>query len=117
MLVIATGAGKLPIENIRNNTTTSAAGAACSVTLAAVNPGRHIIHSIQWSYTAAPTGGKLTVAVNSVTVKEVDITAAGPGGYNLLVLGGNNQAVVITLAAPGGAVVGKLNVDSSISNE
>lgn len=121
MLVLPFGAGKLPVENIRSATTTSGAGTSCSITLAATTtaPVRYVLHNVQWSYSAAPTGGKLTIATGSgpTTVKEVDITAAGPGGYNMVVVAANQAQMVVTLAAPGGAVVGKLNIDYSISNE
>lgn len=86
-----------------------AANTAAVITLTAVENRRHTVHFVQWSYTAAPTGGRLTIDVGGVTKFDVDITAAGPGGFNLYIVAGVNQEVVITLAAPGGVVVGKLN--------
>lgn len=86
------------------------ADTAAVVTLAAVTDLEHVVHNIQWSYSDAPTGGKLTITVAAVIVWEVDITAAGPGGFGMPIAGDDNEAVVITLAAGGGSVVGKLNV-------
>jgi hypothetical protein len=70
---------------------------------------------IRWSYSAAPTGGKVTVAVGGVTIDEFDVTAGGPGimRYDppLYVPEQTlNQAVVVTLAAAGAGITGKLLV-------
>lgn len=70
------------------------------------------------SYSAAPTGGRLTITDNAVTVFDLDITTAGPftiplpdGIQNLAV----NTALVFTLAAGGAAVVGKINLSTVLS--
>lgn len=105
----------VPIPNIKNNIHVPAAATAAVVTLAAIENHRHVVHNIQWSYTAAPTGGRLTVAAGAVTIFDVDIIAGGPGGFNLLLKGINvNEALVVTLASGAGAVAGKLNVQSSV---
>ena len=73
------------------------------------------ITHLSGSYSAAPTGGTLTVVVNAVTIFQADITAAGqfsialpPGGLVCQ----SAQNAVITLTAAGAAVAGRLNVGS-----
>jgi len=71
--------------------------------------------ALSWSYSAAPTAGSITVVVNAVTIVQLDITAAGPGSVPLAQGGLICQAgqnVVITLAAAGAAVVGRVNAAS-----
>jgi hypothetical protein len=86
--------------------------------LAATTGVRYVIHNIQWSYSAAPTGGKLTVQVGAgpTTVLDLDITAAGPGGYNLVIPGGMSEQIIVGLAA-GGSTVGKLNIQYSVNSD
>lgn len=74
-----------------------------------------VIRRITYSYSAAPTGGRLTAVFGSTTLLDIDITAAGPGMFtfnqdNVLTNNTGNEEVVITLASGGGAVVGKLAV-------
>lgn len=92
------------------------------VTLAAAAQTIHAIRSIHCSYSAAPTGGRLTVVAGSTTLLDVDITAAGPTVFLFdadcplykTVIGttyeNTGEAVVVTLYSGAGAVVGKLNV-------
>lgn len=94
-----------------SNYATAAANTAVVVTVAALPSQQHVLAGVAWSYSATPTGGKLTIADGSTTVLEVDITAGGPGSLYLPPLGGTtNTALVVTLAAGSGAVVGKLTV-------
>lgn len=87
-----------------------AANTACVITIAADPVRKHVCHLVQWSYSTAPTGGRLTIEDGAGTVVfDVDITAAGPGGLTLFISGSANKAMVITLAAGGAAVQGKLN--------
>lgn len=92
----------------------AAGNAAAAITVAAETENYWVLDFISWSYSAAPTGGKLTVTINAVSVYEVDITAAGPGvidfAHHPLYTGVKNQALVVTLAAGGGTVVGKVNI-------
>jgi hypothetical protein len=84
--------------------------AAAVVTLAAPTRGRKAVAYVVWSYSAAPTGGRLTMASGSDTFFDVDITAAGPGALKPVPLPGESEtSIVVTLAAGGAAVVGKLN--------
>jgi hypothetical protein len=87
------------------NATAQATAAAAVVTLnaGAANHKNHLSRVI-WSYSAAPSSGRLTIAVDGVTVGTWAITGAGPG-----VLGVNIRAakpITITLASGGGGVVG-----------
>lgn len=73
---------------------------------------RHAIAWVSVSYSAAPTGGRITITDGGVTVFDLDITAAGEHLLDIPVPMefGLGNAVVLTLAAAGAAVTGKLNV-------
>lgn len=74
---------------------------------------RGVIKNIEWSYSAAPTGGRLLVLSGGATIMDFDIIAGGPGSLvadipaNLA-----NETMTVTLAAGAGAVIGKLTVHS-----
>lgn len=96
--------------------------AAVTVTLAATEGVLHVLDSVDWSYSAAPTNGALTVAVDGTTIMSVDITEAGPGflswateqsdGLHGPLATATGKAMTITLADGGSSNVGKLNVHS-----
>lgn len=97
-----------------DNVKTPAAATAAVYTIAAVVGHKNSIRRIFYSYTAAPTGGRLLVeSPSGTTIFDMDITAAGPGnvdfGKNPL-MGGTNNALIVTLASGAGAVAGKLVV-------
>jgi hypothetical protein len=84
-----------------------AAATAATVTLAAVAGQAWVLSQIAWSYSAAPTGGSLTIAWGSVSM----VFAIIAGGPSQLVFPDplrlpTNTAVIITLASGGGSVVG-----------
>lgn len=87
---------------------------AAVVTKAAVPGYAHVVGSVAWSYDAAPTGGNLKIEdVSGTTVFSIDITAAGPGVFNFfppLKMAAANTALIVTLAAGGSGVTGKLSV-------
>lgn len=84
---------------------------AAVVTYAALAGNQHHVFYVAWSYNAAPTGGKLTIDDDTTAVFELDITAAGPKQIALPpIIGTVGKKVVITLAAAGAAVAGKVNV-------
>lgn len=96
-----------------SHTAASAAGAAATITLTAPGVGfAWEIEGAWFSYSAAPTNGGLTVTDGGNTVLQLHVTAAGPAPLPMPEKrkGGENSAVVFTLAGGGGAVVGKLNV-------
>jgi hypothetical protein len=105
--------GKAPLKNIKIAYATL--DAAAVITLAAASDTRYVLHEVQWSYSAAPAAGALTVAVGvgPTTILSVDITAAGPGAFQLLKFGALGEQMIITLADPGGSIVSKLSVTYS----
>jgi hypothetical protein len=89
------------------------ANTAAVVTYSAVSTARHAISGIAWSYSAAPTGGNLQVEDGSgTTVFSMDITAAGAGfiPFDPPKKGSLNTALIVTLAAGGGGISGKVSV-------
>lgn len=115
MLTKILGNSALPTANALIDSHFPAAATAAVVTLAAIEFKRRVVARIVWSYSAAPTGGKLTITGEGTTF-EFDITAAGPGSLPLCYVGAENTAVVVTLASGGGTVVGKLNVEHYIES-
>lgn len=99
-----------PRDTVYKELHTPAANTAAIVTLEAVAGRKHWVHHFQWSYSAVPTGGRLTITVGGVIQFDVDITSAGPGGFGVEIIGGAGQEIVLTLAAGGASVSGKLNV-------
>lgn len=110
-------AGVTPVEALPGTpvSATAAVNTAVVITIAHNILNSTRLKTLSWSYNAAPTGGLVTVVVNAVTILQLDITAAGPGFVDLGAAGlecANNFDVVITLAAAGAAVAGRLNVSS-----
>lgn len=102
----------LPLDAGTGNVSAPAANTAAAVTCAAVSGRRQHLALVAWSYSAAPTGGRLTLADGADTVLDLAITAAGPGnlfGSSLALRGEVGNALVATLAAGGAGVSGKLN--------
>ena len=88
-----------------------AANVAASVTIPAPGVARRtIIDCYRWSYSGGTPVGKITITENGVTVLEFDITVAGPGADGIPIVFGVNTEIVVTLAAGGAGVTGKLNV-------
>lgn len=90
---------------------TAAANTAVVRTFAAVPGQIHRLTALAWSYSAAPTGGRILVQDGAATRLDLDITAGGqapdampPGGIQ----GTVNTAMTVTLAAAGVGIVGKL---------
>lgn len=91
---------------------TAASNTAVVVTVAApAGGGRHFFFSIIYSYSATPTGGRLSTTGLAGDELDIDIYAAGsdmvvfpplPIEYNV--------GFSVTLAAGGSGVVGKLTV-------
>ncbi len=91
-----------------------AANNAAVVTYAAVAGVRHCISGIAWSYDGDPTGGNLKVEdVSGTTVFSIDVTSKGPGVIifpRAKKAAAVNTALIVTLAAGGGSVSGKVSV-------
>lgn len=88
------------------------AGAAAAISVTAVATKIHVLETVEYSYGTTPTGGKLTIASGSTTLKEVDVPAAVEGQLQFWpgIHGSINETLVVTLAAGGGAVQAKLNI-------
>lgn len=98
---------------------TSAAGGSgtgVAVTLLGSPGKRQKVQQITWSYSATPTGGRLSTTGLEGTELDFDITAGGPGGVPLppSSYGKVGANVTITLAAGGGSVIPKINVFSEV---
>lgn len=94
-----------------NTDSGSATNGAVAITIPASATKRSHVSKVIFSYSATPTNGGLTVAVNGTTKLDLPITAAGPGPLNLNIPGEVNTTTVITLAAGGSGIVGKLYVE------
>lgn len=94
---------------------TAASNTAVTITVTAVPSVCHEIEMLGWSYDAGGTlsTGRLSVQSPSGTyLFDVDVTAAGVGFVPLAgscLKGALGQDVIITLAAGGSGVTGKLN--------
>jgi hypothetical protein len=95
---------------VRSLNVTTAADTATVVTIGAYPGAYNYLHGLQWSYDAAPTGGKITVqdGAGGAILWEQAITGAGAGGQDPDVLGSENTALVITMAAGGAGIVGRI---------
>lgn len=81
------------------------------ITLAAGAGKKHYIPRVVWSYSEAPTGGRLTITDDGDTVLDVDIIAGGPGSLDVgIESAAANTDMVVTLAAGSGSTIGKLNL-------
>ena len=87
-----------------------AANTAATITLAAPTSGNRRINQIAWSYDGDPTGGRLSITDGGSTVFDLDITKGGPGYLPHPIQITDGAAMVITLAAGGDGITGKLNV-------
>jgi len=110
--VIASDASSGYADAAAANVDEPAANTAAVITYAAGGAGfRHLVGSIMWSYDAVPTGGGLTITDGGATRFAISITNGGPGFVpEVPIRFGDNTIVVITLAAGGAGISGKLNV-------
>lgn len=107
----------LPLTDAKDTWTLHppSANTAAVVTLPAGGAGtRNVVDQIFFSYSASPTNGSLVITDGGATVISVAITATGLQSMVFVrpYVAAENSAVVVTLAAGGGSVVGKLNVQS-----
>jgi hypothetical protein len=106
--------GNLAPNEVAPNYATAASDTAVVITLAAKAGQRHMIHGLQWSYTGGTPAGSITVENGSgTTIFSCGITASGPGGFMAFLRGSINTAMIITLAAGGVSIVGKLNIQAT----
>lgn len=99
----------LPFLPTTADRATSSSNATAVVTYSAGVYRRQSFHGLAWSYNGVPTTGRLFVTIDGNVVFDIDITNGGPGFiWFPRRMGGRN--IVITLAAGGTSIVGKLNV-------
>jgi hypothetical protein len=106
-----------PVKATTADTSTSAAAGATSITYAAVAGLQHAVHSIVASYAGGTASGSIKIEDGAgTTVFFADIPAAGiyTIPFSAPLVGSKGAALVVTLAAAGSGVVGKLNVQHSI---
>lgn len=98
------------IQRTSGDVSTPASNTAAVITYPLVSGAQHVIHSLEWSYNVAPTGGNLKVEDGASTVFSVDVTAAGPGFiiFEPALAGTAATAMTVTLAAGGNGVTGKV---------
>lgn len=114
---VGTGAGASAVQEtpLTPVSGTAAVNTAVTITVTGVAGQTIRLAALSGSYSAAPTGGTITVVVNGVTIFQADLTAAGlfvvPIAQGGLICAAGFSAV-ITLTAAGAAIVGRLNVGS-----
>jgi len=87
-----------------------AANTAAVLTYAAVADLAHVLDYVAWSYSGGiPVGGNLTITVGGGTVFSVDIPDEGAGFVPVFKRGAIFSAMVVTLAAGGLGITGKVN--------
>lgn len=89
-----------------------AANTIASISLVGAAGVRHCITGLAWSYSGAPTNGNLKIEAGATTYFSIDIVAAGPGIITFPVAKkfADNTSVVISLAAGGAGITGKVNI-------
>lgn len=102
-----------PVMSETKDCNAPAANTKAEITYAAETGKSHVISGVSWSYNADPTGGNLQIhdGVGHIFFS-TDITSKGPGVITFpcpKALGAGG-ALVITLAAGGASVTGKLSV-------
>jgi hypothetical protein len=105
--------GSGPRADVKVFTCASASGnnAAATITLTAVTGLRHLLVGIWWSYSATPTGGRLTTTGLQGDQVDMDIIAGGPGPiFAPPAVGQVGIDVAVTLAAGGSGVTGKVTI-------
>ena len=91
--------------------TATGTNTAVTITLSATSGQRHYLGGILWSYSADPTGGRLTSTGLDGDELDLDIPIGGPGPVGLPPLQGSvGTEVTVTLAAGGSGIAGKLSV-------
>lgn len=93
-----------------DRSTGGAANQAATVAISGVAGVGVYCSGVVWSYSGAPTGGRLTIQSGSDTLLDIDIAVSGPDSvmFPQPLLLGNSAAVTFTLAAGGGGVTGKV---------
>ena len=104
------------VQQTSSDTATSSSNAAGAITYAAVAGMRHALHSLTVSYSGGTATGELKIEDGAGnTVWSVVLPAAGVYHFDFPtpLQGSKNTALVVTLAAGGSGVVGKVNAQHS----
>jgi hypothetical protein len=102
----------IPVKATSSDKATAAANTAVVLTYAALTGFQHVIKWLVVSYSATPTGGNLTIEDGAgTTVFDSHIPTAGPHVVELGegLMGSEGTALIVTLAAGGAGIVGKVN--------
>ena len=107
--------GIAPIVGVAADVNAPAVNTAAVVTYGAAANAVHAITGVAWSYDGGiPVGGNLLIEdVAGTTVFSIDITEEGPGFFifpNPKRSAVVNTAMIITLAAGGAGITGKLSI-------
>jgi len=78
------------------------------------NQGQWYIDMVTVSYSAAPTGGLLTVYAGATPVFQVDIIAGGVTTVAVFKKGNPAGQMSVVLSAGGGGITGRLNVNAKL---
>ena len=89
--------------------------AAAVVTITGQAGRKIVVEQVIWSYSAAPTGGAITIADGTTTLSW-DVTAAGFNEctFSPPLAFASGATVTVTLADPGGTIVSKLIVNAYV---
>lgn len=90
----------------------NASNAAATLTLAAQNGKRWHIGVVTVGYSAAPTGGLLTINEGGNPIFVVPITDAGPTSVLVFRRSAPGNAMSLVLSAGGSGIVGYINADA-----
>jgi|GEM_PF-5504542 len=88
-----------------------AANTAATKTASATEGVQHVLKKVWYSYSEAPTGGKLTVetTINGTAVTfNFHIVGTGPGVFEFDIVADANKDLTVTLAAGAGTCAGTL---------
>ena len=96
-----------------------AANIAAIVQKNAVAGSKYRVYKLLWSYNAAPTSGRLYLQFANRVVRDVHVTAAGPGFIPFCppLDAAVGEAVAATLVAAGASVTGRLAMDVELLDE
>lgn len=103
-----------PIDAAAADVHAPAVNTAAVVTYGAVAGERHYITGVAWSYIGGiPVDGNLLITDAGATVFEIDVNDEGPGAFYFNPpkrSAAVNTIMVITLAAGGAAITGKVSI-------
>lgn len=102
-----------PFQGFTNDVVDPGSSNADATITYTADPGNaHVIGEIHYSYDGTPTGGNLTIedGDNGNLICDLDITAGGPGRviFTWPIYGTGGWEMVVTLAAGGSGVTGKI---------